>query len=67
VRQVEIRSSLFRLISILKARQIGTDPAIREFVISGQGITVSRTFPASTGLLTGRVTADESLPGPDAP
>ena len=30
VRQVEIRSSLLRLVSILKARQIGTDPAIRE-------------------------------------
>ena len=38
VRQVEIRSSLLRLVSILKARQIGTDPAIREFVISDQGI-----------------------------
>lgn len=67
VRQVEIRSSLLRLVSILKARQIGTDPAIREFVISDQGIVVSRPFPASTGLLTGRVAADESLPGTDAP
>jgi circadian clock protein KaiC len=67
VRQVEIRSSLLRLVSILKARQIGTDPAIREFVIGDQGITVSRPFPASTGLLTGRVAADTSLPGTDAP
>src|SRR5829696_6191306 len=67
VRQVEIRSSLLRLISILKARQIGTDPAIREFVISDQGITVSQPFSASTGLLTGRVAADESPLGADAP
>jgi circadian clock protein KaiC len=67
VRQVEIRSSLLRLISILKARQIGTDPAIREFVVSDQGITVSRPFLASTGLLTGRVAADESLRGAEAP
>jgi circadian clock protein KaiC len=66
VRQVEIRSTLHRLVSILKARQIGTDPAIRELVISDQGITVSRPFPASTGLLTGRVAADESPPGTDA-
>jgi circadian clock protein KaiC len=67
VRQVEIRSFLLRLVSILKARQIGTDPAIREFVIGDQGITVSRPFPGSTGLLTGRVAADNSLPGTDAP
>jgi circadian clock protein KaiC len=67
VRQVEIRSSLLRLVSILKARQIGTDPAIREFLIGDQGITVSRPFPGSTGLLTGRVAADNSLPGTDAP
>ena len=67
VRQVEIRSSLLRLVSILKARQIGTDPAIREFVISDQGIAVSRPFPASTGLLTGRVATDESPPGAEAP
>jgi circadian clock protein KaiC len=67
VRQVEIRSSLLRLVSILKARQIGTDPAIREFVIGDQGITVSRPFAASTGLLTGRVAADESTLGADAP
>src|SRR5215210_8895497 len=67
VRQVEIRSALLRLVSILKARQIGTDPAIREFVISDQGITVSRPFPASTGLLTGRGATGESLPGADAP
>ena len=67
VRQVEIRSSLLRLVSILKARQIGTDPAIREFVISPQGIEVSRPFPASTGLLTGRVATDESTLGAEAP
>jgi circadian clock protein KaiC len=66
VRQVEIRSALLRLVSILKARQIGTDPAIRQFVIGDQGITVSRPFSASTGLLTGRVAA-ESPAGTDAP
>src|SRR5215210_2338788 len=67
VRQVEIRSTLLRLVSILKARQIGTDPAIREFVIGDQGITVSRPFSAATGLLTGRVAADDSVAGTQAP
>ena len=54
LRQVELRSSLRRLVSVLKARQLGTDPAIREFIISEQGITVSGPFAASSGLLTGR-------------
>jgi circadian clock protein KaiC len=67
VRQVEIRSSLLRLVSILKARQIGTDPAIREFVIGDQGITVSLPFSAATGLLTGRVAVDESPTGAETP
>jgi circadian clock protein KaiC len=66
VRQVEIRSSLLRLVSILKARQIGTDPAIREFVVSDHGITVSQPFSSATGLLTGRVATDEPPPGTDA-
>jgi circadian clock protein KaiC len=58
LRQVELRSSLHRLVSVLKARQMGTDPAIREFVIGEQGITISGLFGASSGLLTGRATTD---------
>jgi circadian clock protein KaiC len=55
LRQVELRSSLHRLVSVLKARQMGTDPAIREFVIGERGIVVSGPFAgAASGLLTGR-------------
>ena len=55
LRQVELRSSLHRMISVLKARQIGTDPTIREFIIGDQGIQVSLPFPVvGSGLLTGR-------------
>ena len=57
LRHVELRSSLHRLVSVLKARQRGTDPAIREFVITDQGIVVSGQFPAASGLLTGRADA----------
>ena len=60
LRQVELRSSLHRLVSVLKARQMGTDPAIREFVIGEQGISVSGPFAATTGLLTGRVAPDSA-------
>ncbi len=54
VRHVELRSELRRLVSVLKARQSSTDPTIREFTISDQGIAIHDTFPVSSGLLTGR-------------
>jgi circadian clock protein KaiC len=60
LRQVELRSSLHRLVSVLKARQLGTDPAIREFVIGDQGISVSGLFAATTGLLTGSAAPAQS-------
>jgi circadian clock protein KaiC len=66
LRQVELRSSLRRLISVLKVRQMGSDPAIREFVVGDQGIAVSGPFPSSSGLLTGRGT-EGSPSGDDAP
>lgn len=63
LRQVELRSSLHRLVSVLKARQMATDPAIREFVIGDQGISVSGLFAAGAGLLTGSA-APAQLPPP---
>jgi circadian clock protein KaiC len=59
LRQVELRSSLHRLVSVLKARQMGTDPAIREFVISDRGIKVSGPFAGAAGLLTGSAASAE--------
>ena len=56
LRQVELGSSLYRVVSVLKARQMGTDPAIREFVIGNQGIAVSEPLAAAQGLLTGSAT-----------
>lgn len=37
MRQVEVRSELHRLVTVLKARQAAIDPAIREFVIDERG------------------------------
>jgi circadian clock protein KaiC len=53
LRHVELRSQLYRLISILKMRSSGYDAAIREFEITGQGIRVSRTFESAEAILTG--------------
>lgn len=61
LRQVELRSELRRLVTVLKARQAATDPVIREFVINHQGIQVSRPFAATSGLLIGRSTPAEQV------
>src|SRR5215218_8319278 len=67
LRQVEIRSTLHRLVSVLKSRQMETDPTIRGFVISDQGIIVNSPFSgAASGLLTGRaVPAEPASTGED--
>ncbi len=53
LRYVELRSQLFRLISIMKVRESGHDPAIREFRITDGGIDVAATFDSAEAILTG--------------
>jgi len=53
LRQVELHSQLYRLISILKVRSSDYDTAIREFHITGQGIDVAATFESADAILTG--------------
>lgn len=53
VRYVELRSQLYRLISLVKVRDSAYDPAIREFTIGPQGISVATTFDSAEGILTG--------------
>jgi circadian clock protein KaiC len=63
LRQVELGSSLHRIISVLKARQMATDPAIHEFAISNGGIAVGGPLAAVKGLLTGSAApAPSSMP-----
>lgn len=53
LRYVELHSQLYRLISLVKVRDSAYDPAIREFTIGPQGITVAATFRSAEGILTG--------------
>jgi circadian clock protein KaiC len=53
LRYVELRSQLYRLISILKVRDSAYDPAIRAFTIGHDGITVADTFASAEAILTG--------------
>jgi circadian clock protein KaiC len=52
LRTVELRSSLRRMLSVLKQRQTAFDSKIREFTIGPDGIVIGDPFDA-TGLLTG--------------
>lgn len=53
LRHVELRSQLYRLISILKVRDRAYDGAIREFQITDRGVVVADTFDTAEQILTG--------------
>jgi circadian clock protein KaiC len=53
LRTVELNSQLYRLVTILKARERAADRSIREFGISDSGIEVAETFTSAEAILTG--------------
>lgn len=53
LRYVELRSQLYRLISILKMRESSYDASIREFRIADDGIEVASSFRSAESILTG--------------
>lgn len=52
-RHVELRGRLHRILSVLKMRESGFDPLVREFQISDQGIRILDAVDSAEGLLTG--------------
>jgi circadian clock protein KaiC len=53
LRYVELRSKLFRLISLFKVREGAFDPTIRQFVITDSGIVVGEPFEGVEAILSG--------------
>ena len=53
MRYVELRSRLYRLISLFKVREGAFDPTIREFAITGTGIVVGEPFEGVEAVLSG--------------
>lgn len=53
LRYVELRSQLYRLISLMKMRESQYDSGIREFSITDDGIQVADTFESAENILTG--------------
>jgi len=54
LRFVEMRSQLYRMISVVKMRESDNDPALRLFSVSGRGIHVEETFEGAEAVLTGQ-------------
>jgi circadian clock protein KaiC len=53
LRYVELRSQLYRLLSIMKMRESRYDTSIREFKITDNGLDVSTSFKSAEAILTG--------------
>lgn len=63
MRYVELRSQLYRLISIIKMRESAYDRSIREFTITSAGIDVAETFESAEAILTG-IARPSTAPAP---
>lgn len=53
LRYVELHAKLRRLLSIIKTRESGYDPSLREFRITSNGIEVEATFESAEDVLSG--------------
>ena len=54
LRYVEVRSHLYRLLSVMKMRESAYDTSIREFTITGKGVKVAESFASAEAILTGQ-------------
>lgn len=54
LRYVELRSQLYRMLSILKMRESDYESALREFSISTRGIDVAENYESAEAILTGQ-------------
>jgi circadian clock protein KaiC len=53
LRYVELRSRLYRLISLLKIRDSAFDPTLRELLLGPDGLAIGESFSSVEALLTG--------------
>jgi circadian clock protein KaiC len=68
LRFIELRSRLYRLISILKVRDGSFDPLLHEFTLTDQGLAIEPSNDSAEAVMAGFARLRESLPaGPSAP
>ena len=64
MRYVELRSRLYRLISILKVRDSGFDPSLFEFSINANGVDISPSSESAEAILAS-LSGNTALANPD--
>ena len=62
LRFIELRSQLYRLISILKIRDSGFDPSLHEFTITDHGIEIRDSSESAEAILSSLVSGDRERP-----
>ena len=63
LRYTELRSQLYRLVSIMKMRESRYDTSIREFQITDHGIRVASSFESAEAILTGHARLADGAKG----
>jgi circadian clock protein KaiC len=66
LRYVELKSHVYRLLSILKVRESDYDSSIREFRITGRGIVLADSFKSAEDILSGYARTSARPPEEDA-
>jgi len=67
LRYIELRSRLFRLISILKVRDANFDPLLHQFVLTDNGLAIEGNNATAEGIMAGFSRWPDGLPPPDMP
>ena len=65
LRFIELRSRLYRLVSILKVRDSQFDPSLHEFVTSDHGLVIEATSGSAEKIMTGYATQRNREPAAD--
>jgi len=63
LRYTELRSQLYRLVSVMKMRESRYDTSIREFQITDGGIRVAASFESAEAILTGHARVADAAKG----
>ena len=61
LRYIELRSNLYRMISVLKVRGSNFDPALHEFEITGEGLKIAGSPDSAEAILARFATASEGI------
>ncbi len=62
LRFIELRSRLYRLVSILKARDTEFDPSLHEYVTSSRGLLIDATSASAERIMAGYAGQEENTP-----